>query len=385
MIASLSNVGSGRFVPTRMIGAALMLSLSLLVGGQVAGAPAPTRGSPSGTGPSAGTVLVKAASVPFSRFGSPQAEQAFTALLAQPPQMNLALDATTQRRIQSQFTDKLLVEVERRYHASATVEEMGGVRTDVIVPADGVAPRNRHRILISLHSGGFLWGAGSEALLEAIPIAVTGRIEVVSVDYRMAPEHRFPAASEDVAAVYQALLKRYRPQDIGIYGISAGGILAAQSAAWFAAHHLPEPGGIASLCGTGAEIQGDSAYLAGVLVGMSPVPPGGKPLLLAQLPYFKGVSDQDPLAYPVDSPQFLRQFPPTLLLVGSRDFTASSETLMQRRLWEAGADSQLFIFDGLWHAFMMHPDLPESREAYGILWRFFDGHLGHAPVSANAP
>ncbi len=48
---------------------------------------------------------------------------------------------------------------------------------------------------------------------------------------------------------------------------------------------------------------------------------------------------------------------------------------MNTRLEEAGVDSRLFIFDGLWHAFHIYPDLPESRQVYRILARFFDRHL----------
>jgi monoterpene epsilon-lactone hydrolase len=329
-------------------------------------------------------VRVSGATIPFSSYASPQAQRAFSALAASlakqpPPDPGAANDVETVRRTQNEETDRILAEVNRRYPAAIRTETLGGVPTDIVTPAAGVNAANRHRVLISLHSGGFMWGAGSEALLEAIPIAVTGRIEVVSVSYRMAPEHVFPAASQDVAAVYQALLKQYGPRQIGIYGCSAGGILAAESAAWFATHRIPQPGGIASLCGTGAELKGDSAYLAPVLVGMAPVPPGGRPMLLAQMPYFKGVGAGDPLAFPIGSDALLRQFPPTLLIAGSRDFAASSATSMQRRLWEAGVDSELFIFDGLWHAFMMHPDLPESREVYGIVWRFFDTHLDRGP------
>ena len=76
------------------------------------------------------------------------------------------------------------------------------------------------------------------------------------------------------------------------------------------------------------------------------------------------------------SPKLLAKFPPTLLLAGSRDFAVSSMTTMQRRLWESGVDAELFLFDGLGHAFMMDPALPESRETYAILVRFFDRHLG---------
>ena len=356
----------------------------LVLGASRVAAATTAAGSPQPVKDSGAAVRVGGATIPFSSLASPQAGRAFRSLIGSlakqpPPDPAAGKDVETVRRTQNEETDRILAEVNRRYPASIRTEILGGVQTDIVTPAAGVSVENRHRVLISLHSGGFMWGAGSEALLEAIPIAVTGRIEVVSVSYRMAPEHVFPAASQDVAAVYRALLKRYGPRQIGIYGCSAGGILAAESAAWFATHRMPQPGGIASLCGTGAELEGDSAYLAPVLVGMAPVPPGGRPMLLEQMPYFKGVGAGDPLAFPIESDALLRQFPPTLLIAGSRDFAASSETLMQRRLWEAGVDSELFIFDGLWHAFMMHPELPESREVYRIVWRFFDIHLERVP------
>lgn len=341
--------------------------LAMAVCGRMAWAAAPQ--------PDPASVQIKAATVPFSYFASAQARSAFIVARKQPPEPGFGANVTALRRFHSKGTDKILAAMERLYETDISSETLGGVRVDVVVPSTGIAPQNRDRVLIELHSGGFLWGAGSEALLEAIPIAAVGHIKVVSVDYRMAPEHAFPAASEDVAAVYQALLQQFRPRDIGIYGCSAGGILAAESVAWFAVHHIPQPAAIATLCGTGAELQGDSGYLAPALLATGGIPAGGKPLLLADLPYFKGVSEQNPLAFPIVSARILKQFPPTLLIAGDRDFTESSETMMQRRLWEAGAHSDLFIFDGLWHAFMMDPKLPESREVYGIVWRFFDEHL----------
>ena len=86
----------------------------------------------------------------------------------------------------------------------------------------------------------------------------------------------------------------------------------------------------------------------------------------------------DPQAYPLNSPEETAAFPPTLMLAGSRDFTASSLTLADRRLTAAGARSELHLFDGLPHAFFMWPDLPESREAYRLIDRFFDHYLGRS-------
>src|SRR4030095_16571225 len=123
-------------------------------------------------------------------------------------------------------------------------------------PKDGIAPGNRERVLIDLHGGGFsgCWPACAE--LESMPIAALGRIRVVSLDYRQGPKYRFPAASEDVAAAYRELTKTYRPENIGIYGCSAGGMLTAMSVAWFQRHDLPRPGAVGLLCSGAASVRG---------------------------------------------------------------------------------------------------------------------------------
>lgn len=109
-------------------------------------------------------------------------------------------------------------------------------------------------------------GAEACSLVESIPVSAVMGIRVVGVDYRQAYEHRFPAASEDVAAVYRALLEEYEPAGIGIFGYSAGGMLTAQSVAWFADLALPRPGAVA-MCSAGAGGNGDSDYLATVAMG----------------------------------------------------------------------------------------------------------------------
>jgi len=96
---------------------------------------------------------------------------------------------------------------------------------------------------------------------------------------------------------------------------------------------------------------------------------------LIDLPYLAAADRADPMVFPGLSSEILADFPPTLLLTGSRDFAAGSLSLMHRRLTAAGADSRLFLFDGLWHAFHIFPDLPESLEVYGILADFFAREL----------
>lgn len=287
-----------------------------------------------------------------------------------------------QRAFYGRWNDDRLAEMRRRFSVTETRLRIGGVPVDNVVPKPGPERRNADRVLINIHGGAFMWGSGSGALVEAIPIAATMGIRVVTVDYRLAPEHAYPAASQDVAAVYKALLKSYRADRIGIYGCSAGGVITAQVTAWIRAQRLPPPGAIGTFCGTAAPYSGDSPYLSAAIGD-------GRPLPVARLPdviptgYMANVPISDAIAYPLLSPEETRAMPPTLLLAGGRDFAASALSLAHRRLAAAGVESELHLFDGLPHAFFMWPDMPESIEAYRLIAQFFDRHL--SADSAGSP
>jgi acetyl esterase/lipase len=183
----------------------------------------------------------------------------------------------------------------------------------------------------------------------------------------------FPAASEDVEAVYRELLKQYKPADIGIYGCSAGGILTAEAVARLIDRKLPVPGAIGTFCGSVVNMEGDSIYAA-ALLNSGTVPE--HPLKLDALPYFKGASANDPMVFPGVSPQLLAHFPPTLLITGTRDMAMSSEVRSQALLQQAGVDAELHVWEGMWHSFFSDPELPESQDAYAVIVKFFDRHLG---------
>jgi monoterpene epsilon-lactone hydrolase len=96
---------------------------------------------------------------------------------------------------------------------------------------------NRACVLINLHGGGFNSDSGS--LIEGVPIANLAKKKVVSVYRRLTPGSPFPATVEDVVAVYQELWKDHKPQNIGISGTSAGGILTAEVAVKLKQSGLP--------------------------------------------------------------------------------------------------------------------------------------------------
>jgi acetyl esterase/lipase len=321
-----------------------------------------------------GTVNAAPLDIPFSNFSSPQARAAFVRLFAH-PQKPAGNDIMTLRAFYDQFNIELAARAKQLYPVLIEPRVIGGVKTEVITPKDGVSASNRHRVLINLHGGAFMWGEGAGGEVESIPIANVGNIEVVTVAYREAPEFKFPAGSEDVAAVYRELLKTYKAENIGIYGCSAGGILTAESVAWFQKERLPRPGAVGTFCGSASAMGGDSAYLASPLTAQDPNPALASGAL-SFTPYFSSASTADPLVLPINSREVLAKFPPTLLIAGSRDFAASSLFRTQAALTDVGVDAELHVWDGLWHAFFVDPDLPESKEVYGVIVRFFDRHLG---------
>jgi len=246
---------------------------------------------------------------------------------------------------------------------------LGGVPVALVTPKTGVVDDG---ILLCLHGGGFTWGAGAGALIEAVPIAATARRLVIAIDYRLAPEHLYPAAIDDVLACYDQLLEQRPAASIGIYGCSAGGLLAAQTVARLIRERRPLPGAIAMLHAAGLELGGDSLALAAALNGVARVdiPPS-----LRSLPFLAEADPADPLVFPGDHPGILSNFPSTLLISGSRDFAASSLATMHRRLLAAGVHAEFVLFDGMWHAHHVDTDLPEARETFDIMTRFFASHL----------
>jgi acetyl esterase/lipase len=256
------------------------------------------------------------------------------------------------------------------YPVNIQLDTIAGVPTKVITPL--VVPQSkRDRVLINVHGGGFNSDSGS--LTEAIPVANLTRTKVVAVLYRLAPEHPFPAAVEDTVAVYKELLKRYRPQNIGLYGTSAGAILTAELAVKFRQLALPLPGALGIFSGHGDFSRTGDSQAIYALAGLSGSlkPPSTEP---APNPYVGNANTKDPVLSPLYAN--LAGFPPTLFITSTRDLLLSGTTILHRAFLRAGVDAQLVVFEALPHAFWNDAQLPESKEAYGIMTDFFDKNLG---------
>ncbi len=330
-----------------------------------------------------GTVDIPAQSAPVSAFLSPEAKAYLTQHLKdiQDPEI-LKQDAGIPRFMKPYIArDHELFAVDRKD------QKIGGVHVYDYMPKAGVSVKNRERVLINLHGGGFsgCWPGCAE--LESIPVAALGQIEVVSVDYREGPDNKFPAASEDVASVYQGLLKNHKPQDIGIYGCSAGGMQTAMSIAWFEKHSIPLPGAIGIFCASAGGIFGGDALYTAMPLGEARLAPPMKPGARPPLSYFADTDPKDPLVSPVSSPDVLGKFPPTLIITGTRGFELSSALYTHEQMVNLGVEAELHVWEGLFHGFFYNADVPESKDAFNVMIKFFDRHLGRAagsPASAAA-
>ncbi|MFO1255720.1 MAG: alpha/beta hydrolase [Sphingomonadaceae bacterium] len=301
----------------------------------------------------------------FGPWVSAEARAAFAAGEPQPPSQDIA----ALRLHYDAFNRRQLAVAQELYPVDVSEEIWDGVPVHVVVPAGG--PRDP-RTLVCLHGGAFMWGAGAGALLEAVPVAAASGMRAIAVDYRLAPEHPFPAAVEDVLAVFARLNARQPAASIGLYGCSAGGMLTAQVTARLAAEKAQLPGAIAMLHGAGLTMAGDSAT---TWSAFSPEGTASAGPHVEDFPYFAGADLGSALVLPGNHPDVLAQFPPSLLVTASRDFAASSVSVMHRRLLAAGRTALFVDFDGLGHAHHMLTDLPESRETFALMARFFGEHL----------
>lgn len=342
--------------------------------------------TPSVTYKPDGTVILNHFEVPITSIASPEGKEWLRSLIvdkpfgAGPPLKDIKAERARQDGIMRKFLEPML----KRYAVKMSEETIAGIVTDVVVPAEGIAPENAHRVLINVHGGGFTTGGRSASLVESVPLAALMKIKVISIDYRMSPEYQFPAASEDVEKVYRELLKTYTPEHMVLYGCSAGGALTAQSIAWFQAHGLPNPAAIGVFCaGLGSFGGGDSSVLAMPLLGANmrmPAPPPPKPGAAPPprprgLGYLSNASPDDPLAYPIVSKEVLSKFPPTLFITGTRAFEFSAVLNSHNKLAAAGVESEFHGWDGMFHGFFYSSEMPESREAYDIMVRFFESHM----------
>jgi monoterpene epsilon-lactone hydrolase len=306
--------------------------------------------------------------VPMPSTISPEAQKWLDSLTRQ----DHATQTLSQRRAATdEWRKRDSAEARKLYPVNIEETSIAGVRADIITPLN-TPESNRNRVLINLHGGGFVSDSGS--LIEGVPIANLAKTKVVSIYYRLAPENPFPAAVDDVVAVYKELLKSYQPHSIGIFGTSAGATLTCEVALRLKQLGLPLPAALGMFSvhpDFGRPTESQQLFtLDGFPGELEPHDPNRA----REDPYPGSTDRKDPVL----SPQFadLRGMPPSLLVTSTRDLLLSDTSLFHRALLQAGDEAQLVVFEALPHAFWYHFQLPETKEALDLMAKFFDRKVG---------
>ncbi len=290
----------------------------------------------------------------------------------------LRVPATTEEWLEVQRTwdannAKAARELGKKLGATWESIEIAGVPCFLVTPKN-IGERFKGRWLVHLHGGAFVLNGGEGCLSEALWVADACQARVLSIDYRRPPVHPFPAAIEDAVAVWKAVIKKQDASATALFGTSAGGNLTLATTLKLRQLRLPVPGALfAGTPATDLEKIGDTWY---TLEGLDPLGRYDGFLRACFEAYVPSKDFSSPLISPVRGD--LENFPPTILISGTRDLLLSDTVRMHRALRKAEVEAQLHVYEGQSHADYItgtSVDAPESRDAQEEIFRFFDKHL----------
>ncbi|WP_404713884.1 alpha/beta hydrolase [Sphingomonas sp. MMS24-J13] len=304
-------------------------------------------------------VAIRARDIPPPSTISPIAQAALSAGAAMPAMPWPSPDDTDAWRAQVAASDanweQMAAPVLATIAARIETTEIGGVPCYDCEPTGGVAADGP--LYLFVHGGAFVVGGGAFAKVMGARAAVAIDARTVSVDYRMPPDHPFPAAPEDVVAVYANLIETLDPTRIVIGGSSAGGNIAAAATLMIRDRGLPQPAGTVLLTPEVDLTEAGDSFRTNE--DLDVVLKRGLPECNAL--YANGHDLRDPYVSPLFA-DFTKGFPPTLIQTGTRDLFLSNSVLMHRKLRDAGVDAELHVWEAMPHAGFLPSEAPENAE-----------------------
>jgi monoterpene epsilon-lactone hydrolase len=265
----------------------------------------------------------------------------------------------------------LAEEFARQEDITITEDNIAGVRVSRVTPPE-IASEHADHLFVHVHGGGFIVGAGLAGMAEAVRIAAFLRLPVLSIDYRMAPDHPAPAAMDDVIAVWRELIKERPAKKTALGGTSAGATLTLVATLKMKELGLALPAAL--FVGTPAADlakRGDMRFINDgidhILVNWNKVE---YPIAL----YVGDKNYDDPYISPIFGD--FAGFPPTYLISGTRDLMLSDTVRTHRKLRQAGVIADLHVYEGVAHADYASMDgSPEQREHHAELNAFLLRHF----------
>jgi acetyl esterase/lipase len=269
------------------------------------------------------------------------------------------------RRSFERMIDGFTIDISAKYNRL----NAGGVTAEW-VSAEGASDS---RVVLYFHGGGYIIGSPRTHRAMMAHLSRDAGARVLALDYRLAPEHPFPAPVEDSVAAYRWLLNEgYDPARVAVAGDSAGGGLTV--AALVQLHYLGLPMAAAGVCVSpwvDMEGLGESMETRAEADPMV----GKENLMISAKTYLGGADPRAPLAAPLYAD--LRGLPPLLIQVGDAEVLLDDSTRLAGIAREAGVDVKMDVWDDMihvWHLFA--PILPEGRQALAQAGDFIKKHTG---------
>ncbi len=233
--------------------------------------------------------------------------------------------------------------------------------------------RDDGTVLIHVHGGGFYLGSARSSVGEDALMAMATGKRILSVDYTVAPRGNWRIVTDQVAAVYRAVLGQgYKPAAVGMFGDSAGANIVPASVLKLRDQGVSVPGALVlmSPC-VDLNLNGDTET---TLRDADPA------LDEAQTrETFSAYALPKDWTNPYVSPiygDFKKAFPPVLIQVGTKEILLSDAVRLYQAIKTAGGTAQLDVYEGMAHVFQAYMNgTPEQKAAYSEARKFWSAHL----------
>jgi len=232
---------------------------------------------------------------------------------------------------------------------------------------------DKHQVVLYVHGGGFVWGSCTSSRLVAATFARVAQARVLVLDYRLAPEHPYPAAPQDCLAAYHWLLDSgVSPEHLVIVGDSAGGGLVLALLVKLAQEALPQPAGAVLISPWLDLTLSGGSYTRNTQADFME----SRELLLEMCQSYLGAHDpRSPLVSPLFAE--VSGLPPLLVYAGSDELLVDDAIRLAERLRRVGGSVELQIGEGFWHTWpitaTMRP-FPDGTQALERIGAFVRSH-----------
>ena len=253
-------------------------------------------------------------------------------------------------------------DIEKHRHSQDQVGALLGTGKDILIrevefqdmAGEWVSVNRAHMkkyVILYCHGGGYSTGSSIYARTLTTKLAASTSMDVLSFDYRLAPEHPYPAATEDAMKAWDYLmLLGYGARDVIVAGDSAGGNMALSLVLKLKSQNRLLPRGLVLMSPwtdltssgkthiTRAEVDPvlNEEYLKSMIENYAPEQPLDDPLISPLFGEFEG-------------------FPPTYIQVGDNEVLLSDATMLHKKMIQANVSVKLDVFKGMWHVFQMSP------------------------------